>query len=81
MTKSFVLTESVLDGDSLQDVVQRIRGKKGTTVSMTIFRPDLDKHLELSVVRDSIPVKTVSTEMIEERGQEDRLHIDYDVRQ
>ena len=36
---------------------------------MTIFRPDLDKHLELTVVRDSIPVKTVSTEMIEERGQ------------
>ncbi|HJF30752.1 MAG TPA: S41 family peptidase [Sporosarcina psychrophila] len=58
-----------LEGDSLGDVVQRIRGKKGTTVSMTIFRPDLDKHIELSVVRDSIPVKTVSTEIIEERGQ------------
>ena len=58
-----------IEGDSLQDVVQRIRGKKGTAVSMTIFRPDLDKHIEVSVVRDSIPVKTVSTEMIEERGQ------------
>ncbi|AMQ07510.1 S41 family peptidase [Sporosarcina psychrophila] len=58
-----------IEGESLQDVVQRIRGKKGTTVSMTIFRPDLDKHIEVSVVRDSIPVKTVSTEMIEERGQ------------
>ena len=58
-----------IEGESLQDVVQRIRGKKGTTVSMTIFRPDLDKHIELSVMRDSIPVKTVSTEMIEERGQ------------
>ena len=35
-----------LEGDSLQDVVQRIRGKKGTPVTMTIFRPDLDKHIE-----------------------------------
>ena len=56
-----------LEGDSLQDVVQRIRGKKGTTVSMTIFRPDLDKHLELSVTRDVISVKTVASEIIEEK--------------
>ena len=58
-----------LEGDSLQDVVQRIRGKKGTPVSMTIFRPDLDKHIELTVVREAISVKTVSTELIEERGK------------
>jgi len=58
-----------IDGDSLQDVVKRIRGKKGTAVSMTIFRPDLDKHIELTVVRDTISVKTVATEVLEERGQ------------
>ena len=58
-----------LEGDSLQDVVQRIRGKKGTEVSMTIFRPELNKHLEVSVTRDVIPVKTVSAEVIEERGE------------
>ncbi|MFD1926912.1 S41 family peptidase [Sporosarcina siberiensis] len=54
-----------VDGDTLQDVVRRIRGKKGTTVSMTIFRPDLNKHLELSVTRDVIAVKTVSSEVIQ----------------
>ncbi len=58
-----------LEGDSLQDVVQRIRGKEGTSVGMTIYRPDLDKHLELTVVREKIPVKTVSTELIQERGK------------
>lgn len=58
-----------LDGDSLQDVVQRIRGKEGTPVGMTIYRPDLDKHLELTILREKIPVKTVSTELIEERGK------------
>jgi carboxyl-terminal processing protease len=58
-----------LEGDSLQDVVQRIRGKEGTSVSMTIYRPDLDKHLELTIVREKIPVKTVTTELIQERGK------------
>ena len=57
-----------LEGDSLQDVVKRIRGKQGTEVAMTIFRPDLDKHMEFKVTRDAIPVKTVATEVIEERG-------------
>jgi len=58
-----------LDGDSLQDVVQRIRGKKGTTVSMTVYRPDLNKHLELSVTRDAIPVTTVMSNLIEENDR------------
>ncbi len=58
-----------LEGDSLQDVVQRIRGKKGTTVALTIYRPDLNKHIEISVVRDAIPVKTVTSDVIEDRGE------------
>ncbi|MBE1555039.1 S41 family peptidase [Sporosarcina limicola] len=58
-----------LEGNSLQDIVQRIRGKKGTAVKMTIFRPDEDKHIELSVMRDTIPVKTVSSEVIEDREE------------
>ena len=56
-----------LDGDSLQDVVQRIRGKKGTEVSMTIYRPDLNKHLEISIVRDAISVTTVAGKLLEEK--------------
>lgn len=56
-----------LDGDTLQDVVKRIRGKKGTTLSMTIYRPDLNKHLELSITRDAISVTTVTGDLIEEK--------------
>ncbi len=56
-----------LEGDSLKNVVQRIRGKKGTTVKMTIFRPDDEKHIELNVVRDTISVKTVFPKIIKER--------------
>ncbi|KXH79749.1 S41 family peptidase [Sporosarcina sp. HYO08] len=58
-----------LDGSSLQDVVKRIRGKEGTAVKMTIYRPDLNKHLELSITREVIPVKTVTGKIIEQRGE------------
>lgn len=54
-------------GMSLQEVVKKIRGKQGTTLKMTIYRPDMNKHLEVSVVRDAIPVATISHEMLEEK--------------
>lgn len=57
-----------LGGLTLQDVVKKIRGKEGTALEMTIYRPDLNKHLELKVMRDVIPVKTVTAELMEERG-------------
>ncbi|WP_343034973.1 S41 family peptidase [Sporosarcina jiandibaonis] len=56
-----------LDGGTLQDVVKKIRGEKGTAVTMTIYRPELNKHLEISIIRDVIPVTTVSSELIEEK--------------
>jgi carboxyl-terminal processing protease len=57
-----------LDGSStLKDVVQKIRGKKGTAVTLTIYRPELNKHLEISIIRDVIPVTTVNSEIIEEK--------------
>lgn len=52
-------------GLSLQEVVKKIRGKQGTTLQLTIYRPDLNKHLEVEIVRDSIPVATVAHEMLE----------------
>jgi carboxyl-terminal processing protease len=57
-----------LDGSStLKDVVQKIRGKKGTAATLTIYRPELNKHLEISIIRDIIPVTTVNSEIIEEK--------------
>ena len=37
MMKLFELMVKHLDGDTLQDVVKKIRGKKGTAVTMTII--------------------------------------------
>ncbi|WP_244898711.1 S41 family peptidase [Sporosarcina koreensis] len=58
-----------VDGLTLQEVVKRIRGKKGTTVELTVYRPEAGKHVELTIERDVIPVHTVSSEIIEERGK------------
>lgn len=57
-----------LGGLTLQEVIKKIKGKEGTALEMTIYRPDLNKHLELKVMRDVIPVKTVTAELMEERG-------------
>lgn len=57
-----------LGGLTLQEVIKKIRGKEGTALEMTIYRPDLNKHLELKVMREVIPVKTVTAELMEERG-------------
>ncbi|AOV08479.1 S41 family peptidase [Sporosarcina ureilytica] len=54
-------------GSSLEEVVKKIRGKQGTTLNMTIYRPDMNKHLEVSIVRDAIPVATVSNGVLEEK--------------
>lgn len=58
-----------LGGLKLQEVVKKIRGKEGTALELTIYRPDLNKHLELKVKREVIPVKTVSAELMEVRGE------------
>ncbi|MEZ7170453.1 S41 family peptidase [Sporosarcina sp. OR05] len=58
-----------LGGLKLQEVVKKIRGKEGSALELTIYRPDLNKHLELKVVREVIPVKTVSAELMEVRGE------------
>lgn len=51
-------------GLSLQEVVKMIRGKQGTTLALTIYRPEMNKHLEVEITRDAIPVATVAHEMM-----------------
>lgn len=43
------------DGFSVQDVVDRLRGPKGTTVNISIQREGMPELFEFSVVRDEIP--------------------------
>ena len=46
-------------GISLDKAVQIIRGKKGSTVVLTISREGLEDNLEISVVRDTIKIPNI----------------------
>ncbi|TWL81410.1 carboxy-terminal processing protease CtpB [Bacillus licheniformis] len=53
-----------IDGDSmsgmdLNDAVLKIRGKKGSTVTLKVHRPGMKDQLTFTIKRDEIPLETV----------------------
>ncbi|SES38584.1 carboxyl-terminal processing protease [Salipaludibacillus aurantiacus] len=58
-----------IEGLSLYEAVSKIRGEKGTTVTLTIQRPGVNDPINLDVIRDEIPIETVYSEIVEENGQ------------
>lgn len=46
-------------GLSNRDVVEMLRGEKGTVVSVTIYRPGMEEFLEFDIERDKIPLNSV----------------------
>lgn len=60
-----------IDGEStkdisLHDAVTKLRGPKGTPVTITIFREGLEKPLDIKIVRDIIKLKSVKHKIIDE---------------
>jgi len=52
------------DGMSIDGAVKRIRGERGTTVSLTIFREGEVEPRKIDVLRDTITIPTVKTEIV-----------------
>lgn len=50
------------------EVPNKLRGKKGTKVNVTIIRPGSAKPLEFSITRDEIPLYTVDASFVDETG-------------
>lgn len=55
-----------IQGMSANEAVLLIRGDKGTTVKLTIQRPGVEEIMDVSIVRDTIPIETVYGEMLED---------------
>jgi carboxyl-terminal processing protease len=51
------------DGMNVDEVVQRIRGKKGTTVKLMVLHKGEDTPVDISVMRDTINIPTTKTEV------------------
>ncbi len=60
---------------TLEEAITRIRGKKGTTVVLTLSHDGLDEVQEIKIVRDTINVPTVISEMKE--GNIAYIHVTY----
>lgn len=73
--KAGILTNDniiAVDGKSIQgmsasEAVLLIRGEKGTSVTLTIQRGEMNEPMEITIVRDEIPIETVYAEMLEDK--------------
>ena len=59
---------SSTEGYSLDDAMKKMRGEKGTKVTLTIFREGRDKPQDFEIVRDIIQIKSVPFAGVLENG-------------
>lgn len=57
------IDEEDIDGLDLQEAVEKIRGEKGSDVTIEIARPGVKDTFEVTLTRDEIPVETVYSEI------------------
>lgn len=55
-----------LNGDRFEDAPKLIKGKPGTKVNVTIFRPSENKNHELDITRENVIYPSVNSEMLED---------------
>lgn len=62
------INDSSAVGFDNQDVVSRLRGEKGTEVTIEVKRPNRNNPLTFNIVRDDIPITTLDTQyMLDEK--------------
>lgn len=61
-------------GMSVEDAVDRIRGKKGTKVQLTLARKDAKEPIRVSLIREEINVPNVSSKVIDGKYGYIRIH-------
>lgn len=55
-----------VQGLTLKDAVELMRGKEGSTIDLTILRKGENKPLNISVVREKIMIKSVKSKMLDD---------------
>lgn len=55
-----------VEGKTLSDLLAAIKGEKGTKVSLTVFRENENRHVELKMKRTALQIHTVTSEVLEQ---------------
>jgi len=61
--KILKIDKTVTSGLSIEKAIKLIRGEKGTTVILTIFREGSKDPMEIKIIRDIINIPTLDTEL------------------
>lgn len=72
--KILKIDDTVTAGMAVDEAVRRIRGKKGTTVRLTVYREGIKDPFEVSIVRDTISVPTVEGTLRDDKVFVIRIH-------
>tara|TARA_Y100001970_G_scaffold292634_1_gene434760 strand:- start:845 stop:2023 length:1179 start_codon:yes stop_codon:yes gene_type:complete len=54
------------EGLTVTEAVMKIRGKKGTSVTLTIYREEADEPFDVTIIRDEIKLESVSYKELDE---------------
>ena len=60
------IDNKIVQNMSLREAVNRIKGKKGTKVTLTILRKGSDKPVNLTITRDTIKLVTLRKKMLDD---------------
>lgn len=52
---------------SLRDAIKKMRGKKGTVVTLTVARKGQTKPLNINITRDDIQIKSVTSRLLDDK--------------
>jgi carboxyl-terminal processing protease len=63
--KILKIDQTITNGLNSEEAVKLIRGEKGTTVVLTIFRDNWEKPKEISIVRDIIQIPTLDWKILD----------------
>ncbi|MEG0383985.1 S41 family peptidase [Solibacillus cecembensis] len=59
------INDTRLEGKSMSDVMQLMQGKEGEIVELVVFRPNIERHVKISVKRAKLKNNTVQSEVIQ----------------
>lgn len=61
--KIIAINDKNTAGIAIDEAVQLIRGEKGTRVKLTVIRKGLNKSFDVEIIRDTIVIPTIDTEL------------------